>query len=97
MIHFLLQFAFAAALLLGPLLYGKFADAWRVSNTTSLFDYGPGLSTADFTDRNWPQENARNCTAPGSPRPSSRKVSPETARRLCRAIKDKSRLRRVRV
>jgi hypothetical protein len=23
-------------------LYGKFADAWRVTNTTSLFDYAPG-------------------------------------------------------
>jgi hypothetical protein len=71
-------------------LYGKFADGWRVTNKTSMFDYGSGLSTADFTDRNWPQEKAKNCTVAGSPKPPSQKVSPETAQRLCRAIKDKT-------
>jgi hypothetical protein len=31
-------------------LYGTFANAWRVTQATSLFDYGPGRSTATFTD-----------------------------------------------
>jgi hypothetical protein len=35
-------------------LYGEYADAWRVSDATSLFNYGPGQSTATFTDVNFP-------------------------------------------
>jgi Ca2+-binding RTX toxin-like protein len=35
-------------------LYGVYADAWRVSNTNSLFAYAPGQGTEDFTDRNFP-------------------------------------------
>src|SRR5690606_39704007 len=35
-------------------LYRTFADAWRVTDRTSLFVYGPGESTASFTDRRWP-------------------------------------------
>jgi hypothetical protein len=37
-------------------LYQKFADAWRVTNKTSLFDYAPGTSTETFTLRSWPLE-----------------------------------------
>ena len=29
-------------------LYQTFADAWRVTNSTSLFDYAPGTSTSTF-------------------------------------------------
>lgn len=32
-------------------LYVKFADAWRVTDKTSLFDYTPGTSTATFTNK----------------------------------------------
>jgi FtsP/CotA-like multicopper oxidase with cupredoxin domain len=39
-------------------LYRTFADAWRVTNKSSLFVYAPGTSTKDFTDRNWPAEEA---------------------------------------
>lgn len=35
----------------------KFADAWRVTDSTSLFDYAPGTSTATFTIDNWPKQN----------------------------------------
>lgn len=35
-------------------LYGAFADAWRVTPETSLFVYGPGESTATFTDPDFP-------------------------------------------
>jgi von Willebrand factor type D domain len=35
-------------------LYTTFANAWRVSQATSLFDYAPGQTTATFTDTNFP-------------------------------------------
>jgi RHS repeat-associated protein len=37
--------------------YHKFADSWRVSNASSLFDYGPGESTQTFTDPSFPDRN----------------------------------------
>ncbi len=47
------------------ILYKKFADAWRVTDQTSLFEYASGTSTATFTDKNWPSENAQSCGVPG--------------------------------
>ena len=35
-------------------LYTTFANAWRVSQATSLFDYATGEATATFTDTNFP-------------------------------------------
>jgi FtsP/CotA-like multicopper oxidase with cupredoxin domain len=35
-------------------LYRTFANAWRVTDVTSLFVYLPGTSTATFTDLDWP-------------------------------------------
>jgi hypothetical protein len=35
-------------------LYGSYADAWRVTDSTSLFDYLPGQSTSSFTDKSFP-------------------------------------------
>ena len=35
-------------------VYGPFADAWRVTDATSLFDYAAGESTATYTDRSFP-------------------------------------------
>ena len=37
-------------------LYRTFADAWRVTNSTSLFVYDSTTSTTTFTDRDWPSE-----------------------------------------
>jgi hypothetical protein len=34
--------------------YGTFADAWRVTDATSLFDYAPGTTTATFTVAGFP-------------------------------------------
>jgi len=45
-------------------LYQTFAEAWRITPTTSLFDYAPGTSTDTFTMRNWPPEHPP-CTLPG--------------------------------
>ena len=36
-------------------LYGAFADAWRVTPASSLFDYAPGYSTDTYTDRSFPR------------------------------------------
>jgi hypothetical protein len=35
-------------------LYRRFADAWRVADTTTLFDYDAGKSTASYTIRDYP-------------------------------------------
>ncbi len=53
-------------------LYHQVGDAWRVTNSTSLFDYGSGTSTATFTLPEWPLgESPPSCKIPepvlGSP------------------------------
>jgi Ca2+-binding RTX toxin-like protein len=35
-------------------LYGVFADDWRITDATSLFDYAAGENTETFTDRSFP-------------------------------------------
>ncbi len=40
-------------------LYGQFADEWRIIDTTSLFDYLPGESTLTFTDLVFPAKILR--------------------------------------
>ncbi|MCW2244172.1 Ca2+-binding RTX toxin-like protein [Azospirillum canadense] len=37
-------------------LYGSYADGWRVTQQTSLFDYGQGETTATYTDRSFPRQ-----------------------------------------
>ena len=39
-------------------LYGDFADSWRVTDETSLFDYADGEDTETFTDLTFPDERA---------------------------------------
>jgi hypothetical protein len=79
------------------LLNGVFADAWRVTNANSLFDYAPGTSTASFTNRAWPPPPGRTCTMlrgnplpGGQPRRPVRPMNPEVAERLCRPIQDRA-------
>lgn len=57
-------------------LYKKFGEAWRVTPGNSLFDYGPGTSTATFTIKSWPPENPP-CTIPNTPpvKPTTREVA----------------------
>ena len=38
------------------IIYGQFADAWRVTDATSLFDYDAGKSTASYTIRPYPTD-----------------------------------------
>jgi hypothetical protein len=65
-----------------------FADAWRVTPQTSLFDYAPGTSTATFTLSGWPKENPP-CVIPGQP--PVKPLDPQAAQRACRLILDKNR------
>ncbi len=73
------------------LLNQKFANAWRVKNTTTLFDYAPGTTTADFTDVKWPSEPGQSCTSTTvkGPTPRVKEQRPDLAQRACRGIKDK--------
>jgi hypothetical protein len=64
-------------------LYRKFADAWRVTDKTSLFDYAKGTSTATFTDMAWPHETPPY-VIPGQPPVQA--LDPKVARRLCQAV-----------
>lgn len=68
----------------------KFADAWRVTTTTTMFDYAAGLSTADFTDRNWPSEPGQACTTTTvrGPTPYVKEPQPELAKRACSGIRN---------
>ena len=70
----------------------KFADAWRVKGSTSLFDYSAGTTTADFTDANWPPESGQPCTSTTVHGKLLRvkEPRPELAERACRGITDKS-------
>jgi hypothetical protein len=40
------------------LLYGEFADGWRVTQAGSLFQYAPGTGASSFTDRSFPDSAA---------------------------------------
>ena len=71
-------------------LYRTFADAWRVTNATSLFDYDPGLSADSYDVPRWPEFAPNNCTAPpvpdGSSAGSPAPMDLADAQALCRAV-----------
>jgi hypothetical protein len=64
-------------------LYERFADAWRVTDKSSLFDYAPGTSTATFTMPGWPPESGA-CTIPGAV--PAEGASEEVAREACKGV-----------
>lgn len=66
----------------------KFADAWRVTNATSLFDYAPGMGTEDFTNKAWPVENATSCNIPD--RPPVESIDKAVADQLCAQIANRN-------
>lgn len=45
-------------------LYQIFANAWRVTDATSMFVYAQGTSTATFTDVDWPAETPPSVLKP---------------------------------
>jgi hypothetical protein len=65
----------------------KFSESWRIIAASSLFDYAPGTSTATFTLKGWPFENADNCKLPKMK--IVKPVSREIAVRVCRGVTDK--------
>jgi len=67
-------------------LYEKFADAWRVSDSTSLFDYAPGQNTETFTLQEWPRNHPQSCSLEGQP--SVQGTTPEAAAQACSAVTD---------
>ncbi len=62
-------------------LYEKFADAWRVTDATSLFDYAPGTSTATFTRDEWPRNSPDSCAIEGQT--SAVAVTDQVAQQAC--------------
>jgi hypothetical protein len=67
-------------------LYGQFADAWRVSDATTLFDYDPGTSTATYTDRAFPSDVARAALEAASASPDPDQLA--AAQSACAAVTD---------
>jgi lysyl endopeptidase len=69
-------------------LYQRFANAWRVTDETSLFDYAPGTSTDTFTMRSWPPETPP-CVLPNTipAQPASERV----AQQACQGLTDPTR------
>jgi len=65
----------------------KFSDSWRISAAASLFDYAPGTSTATFTVKGWPVENADSCRLPNMN--IIKPIDREVAGRLCREVTDR--------
>lgn len=68
-------------------LYEKFADSWRVSNDTSLFDYAPDTSTRTFTFKEWPKENGPYVIGNG---PVAKPLARNVATQLCRGVVGKN-------
>ncbi|HET7545369.1 MAG TPA: hypothetical protein VFK05_36130 [Polyangiaceae bacterium] len=68
-------------------LYEKFADAWRVTNATSLFDYkdyGPDVDTATFTRDEWPRNHPQSCAIEGQT--SAQAATEEVAQQACAGV-----------
>lgn len=75
-------------------LYRTFADAWRVTDETSLFVYETGTWTTTFTDCDWPAPQPP-CTlqpefdVPGA-RPPTSGLPERAAERVCRRVTDEA-------
>ena len=67
-------------------LYVRFADSWRVSAGSSLFDYAPGTSTQTFTRHDWPLFQPQSCAPSGQA--AARPASVAVAQQACSAVGD---------
>jgi hypothetical protein len=64
-------------------LYKEFANAWRVNNKDSLFDYAQGTSTDSFTNKDWPREQPPCVVRDEKPlTPGSEALAQEACRRV---------------
>jgi hypothetical protein len=68
-------------------MYEKFADSWRVSSKTSLFDYAPDTSTRTYSYADWPKQKPPFIAPRG---PVAQPVKQQVALRACRAIRGKT-------
>jgi hypothetical protein len=64
-------------------LYVKFADSWRVNDTTTLFGYSPGTSTKTYSMPAWPGQDGK-CELPFTVPVSG--VSIDVAEQTCKGI-----------
>jgi hypothetical protein len=71
-------------------LNNTFANAWRVTSASTLFDYAPGTSTATFTFPSWPLEHGP-CMLPDSDTAPVEPLDPATAQKVCSVILDPTR------
>jgi len=71
-------------------VYQKFANAWRVTKKTSLFDYTQGTSTATYSRPGWPPEKPP-CVVPDSP--PAKPLDLQTAQKVCGEVTGKDRNR----
>lgn len=80
-------------------LYEKFADAWRVTDGSSLFEYASGFSTSTFTVKPWPAEVQpqlefqNTCQLPRvvaglQARPAVKQLTPDVAKQHCAGLVD---------
>lgn len=73
-------------------LYEKFGESWRVTSSSSLFDYAPGMGPKDFIVPTWPGFEPKQCLMsplPGIPdRPVPPPLPPEKARQVCSDVVD---------
>lgn len=73
-------------------LYYKFADAWRVDDKTSLFDYASGTSSKTFVLPGWPKDGAKNCYVPKIPgiavREPVKPMEVKLAQQYCSTVKN---------
>ncbi len=69
-------------------LYEKFADAWRVTDATSLFDYEPGTNTATFTRDEWPRNHPQSCDIEGQTavQPATEQVAEQACENVANAV-----------
>ena len=77
-------------------LYERFGKAWRVTDTTSLFHYAPGTSTATFTIASWPNGvDSQFCIPPPQPgvvnRPPQPRLPLAEAEKACSDVVDPDR------
>lgn len=70
-------------------LYEKFADSWRVTDETSLFDYEQGTNTATFTRKEWPRNHPESCAIEGQK--SAEPATEEVAQQACAHVVDATR------
>ena len=77
-------------------LFSTLADAWRVTDATSLFAYDGGKTTDDFTLAAWPGESPKECKIPehwagGPPMAGLDPLPEEVAAEICAEVADADR------